>query len=104
MVLVFQALRRYYRLPIGEDALQKIGETYPGTLTAEQAARQQKEVLADPEVKRLLKGRELYEQGVKLKEQKKLDLARKRFEKCVRTCAGTKYAELAAKELAALPE
>jgi molybdopterin-containing oxidoreductase family membrane subunit len=26
MVLVFQALRRYYRLPIGEAALQKIGE------------------------------------------------------------------------------
>jgi Ni/Fe-hydrogenase subunit HybB-like protein len=26
MVLVFQALRRFYRLPIGESALQKIGE------------------------------------------------------------------------------
>jgi molybdopterin-containing oxidoreductase family membrane subunit len=26
MVIVFQALRRYYRLPIGEAALQKIGE------------------------------------------------------------------------------
>jgi hypothetical protein len=85
-------------------ALEKIRATYPGTLTAEQAAKQSKDVLAQDDVKRLLRARDLYQQGMKAKEQGKADLARKRFEACARAGPGTKYAELAAKELAAAPQ
>lgn len=85
------------------DALEKLAETYPGTLTAAAATAKRKELLRDREVSRLLKARELYEKGMAYKDQGKLELARKRLAKCVRMYGKTKYGQLAKKELAALP-
>jgi hypothetical protein len=82
-------------------ALERVMETYPGTLSAAAAERDAKELRDRPEVKRLLKARELYEEGRTLKEKGKPDLARKKFETCVRLYADTKYGELSKQELAA---
>ena len=81
------------------DGLEKIGEAYPGTLTAAAAKGKRAELLDRKEVKRLLKARDLYERGLKYKEKGKLELARKKFAQCVRRCKGTSYAELAQKQL-----
>ena len=84
------------------DALAKVAATYPGTLSAAAAEKDAKELQSRPEVKRLLKAREIYNEGLKLKEKGKPDLARKKFEACARVYADTKYGELARKELEAL--
>jgi len=84
------------------DELERIVTTYPGTLTAAAATARTKELNDQSEVKRLLKARELYEAGLKLRDEKKFEHARKRFEKCARLYPETKYGELAAKEAAAL--
>ncbi|MCK6461643.1 MAG: hypothetical protein L6Q95_17310 [Planctomycetes bacterium] len=85
------------------DALAKVAAKYPGTLSAAAAEKDRKDLEGRPEVKRLLKARELYQEGLKLKEKGKADLARKKFETCVRVYADTKYGELAKKELGAAP-
>jgi len=84
------------------DALQKVAATYPGTLSAAAADKDADDLKARPEVKRILKARELYEQGLEYKEKGRTDLARKRFETCVRLYADTKWGELAAKALGTL--
>jgi outer membrane protein assembly factor BamD (BamD/ComL family) len=50
-------------------------------------------------VRKLLKARELYDEGKRLLEKGKPDHARKRFETCVRLHGDTKYGELAQQEL-----
>ncbi|MGH7162895.1 MAG: tetratricopeptide repeat protein [Planctomycetota bacterium] len=85
------------------DALEKIQQTYPGTLTAAAAAREEKDLRARGEVKRLLQARELYEKGIAFKERDKPEQARKKFEECVRRFAETKYGQLSKKELESLP-
>jgi len=84
------------------DALAKVAATYPGTLSAAAAEKDGKDLEGRPEVKRLLKARDLYQDGLRLKEKGKADLARKKFEACVRVYADTKYGELAKKEIEAL--
>lgn len=58
-----------------------------------------KELKARSDVARLLKARDLYNEGVKLREKGKPDLAKKKFETCARMYADTRYGELAKKEL-----
>ncbi len=81
------------------DALDQIIKGYPGTLTEADARRRKGELGRNPEVKRLTKARDLYEAGMKFMERKRVDLARKRFEKCVRLFDGNKYADLAKVQL-----
>jgi hypothetical protein len=83
------------------DALDKVAKTYPGTLSAAAAEKDARDLESRPEVKRLLKARDLYNDGLRLKEKGKADLARKKFEACVRVYGDTKYGELSAKELEA---
>ncbi|MHC4547686.1 MAG: tetratricopeptide repeat protein [Planctomycetota bacterium] len=85
------------------DALEGLAKKYPGTLSAAAAMTKYSELQSLREVKRLLKARDLYEKGMAFKDRKKLDLARKRFEKCVRLYKETKYGKLAARELETLP-
>jgi hypothetical protein len=85
------------------DWLMKFEETYPGTLSAAAADQKLKELQGERDVKRLLKARDMYEAAMKFKERKRFDLARARFEKCVRIYPNTKYGELSKKELEALP-
>jgi len=85
------------------DFLAKLEKTYPGTLSAAAADQRSKELQGEREVKRLLKARDIYEAALKFKERKRFDLARARFEKCVRIYADTKYGALSKKELEALP-
>ncbi|MFI5402596.1 MAG: tol-pal system YbgF family protein [Planctomycetota bacterium] len=85
------------------DALDKVAATYPGTLSAAAAEKDAKDLKGRTEVARLLKARDLFGEGLKFKEKGKPDLARKKFEACVRVYSDTKYGELAKKELAALP-
>ena len=61
-------------------------------------------MLKDKEVKRVLKARDLYETAMKYLKNGKPDRAKKKFEECVRRGKGTKWAELAEKELSAFPE
>ncbi len=84
------------------DALAKVASTYPGTLSAAAAEKDAKDLQDRPEVKRILKARDLYGEGLRFKEKGKPDLARKKFEACVRVYSDTKYAELSKKELAGL--
>lgn len=84
------------------EALQKVAATYPGTLSAAAADKDADDLKSRPEVKRILKAKELYEKGLEFKEKGKTDLARKRFETCVRLYADTKYGDLAGKELGTL--
>jgi len=81
------------------EELRRIAKTYPGTLTAGAAATQQKELLARPEVKKLLLARELYEKGMELLEGGKNEAAKKKLEECLRRGGGTKWAELASEAL-----
>lgn len=84
------------------DGLERIAATYPGTLTAGAAKTKRAELLERKEVKKLLKAAELYERALQYKKRGKLELARKKFAECVRRGKGTKYAELAQKELDAM--
>lgn len=84
------------------DALAKVAATYPGTLSAAAAEKDAKDLQDRTEVKRILKAREIYNEGLRLKGKGKPDLARKKFEACARVYADTKYGELAKKELEAL--
>lgn len=86
------------------EELQRIERTYPGTLAAGRAEKREKELLGRVEVKRLLLARDLYERGMNFRQNTKLELARKKFEECIRRCEGTKYAALSAEELKTLPE
>ncbi len=81
------------------EELRRIAKAYPGTLTAGAAAAQQKELLARPEVKKLVLARELYEKGMALLEEGKREPARKKLEECLRRGGGTKWADLASQEL-----
>jgi hypothetical protein len=85
------------------DAFRKLAEKYPGTLSAAAAEKDAKDLEKRSDVQRILKARDLYEDGLKLKEKGKADLARKKFETCVRVYADTKYGELSKKELDAAP-
>jgi hypothetical protein len=85
------------------DAVEKVAERYPGTLSAAAAEKDAKDLKARPEVARLLKAKDLYGEGMGLKQKGKVDLARKKFETCVRVYGDTKYGELAKKELEGLP-
>jgi hypothetical protein len=85
------------------EAIEKVAAKYPGTLSAAAAEKDARELKAKPDVARLLKARDLYREGMALKEKGKPDLARKKFEACVRVYADTKYGELSKKELEALP-
>lgn len=85
------------------DALEAIETTYPGTLSAVAAATRRRELHGRREVKRIVKSREIYEKGMVLLKRKKLDAARRQFEKCVRLYGGEKYGDLAKKELEKLP-
>jgi hypothetical protein len=84
------------------EALARVAATYPGTLSAAAAEKDAKDLKSRPEVARILKARDLFQEGLKLKEKGKPDLARKKLEACARVYADTKYGELAKKELAAL--
>jgi len=85
------------------DALDALAKKYPGTLSAAAARGKHRELQSQKDVKRLLKARDLYEKGMVFLDKKKLDLARKRLEKCVRLYKETKYGKLAEKELQTLP-
>ncbi|HEX5136856.1 MAG TPA: hypothetical protein VFY93_07790 [Planctomycetota bacterium] len=86
------------------DALKKVAAKYPGTLSGATAEKGRKDLEARPEVKRILKAKELFEDGTRLKGNGKADLARKKFEACARVYGDTKYGELAKKELDAAPK
>jgi len=86
----------------GLDGIEAVIREFPGTPTAIMAAARRSEVLRSPAVKRLLKAAGLYQRGMKYKEIKKLELARKKFEQLVRRYADTRYGELAQKELDAM--
>jgi hypothetical protein len=81
------------------DALAKVAATYPGTLSAAAAEKDVKDLQGRPEVRKLLKARELYDEGKRLLEKGKPEHARKRFETCVRLHGDTKYGELAKQEM-----
>jgi len=81
------------------DALAKIGEDFPGTLTAAAAAAKRTEILGMREVKRLLQARDLYEAGMRFEALKKIEQAAKKFADCARRFPETKYGELAKAEL-----
>ncbi|MHC4957792.1 MAG: hypothetical protein ACYTGN_05400 [Planctomycetota bacterium] len=83
-------------------ALDKLAKTYHGTLTAAAAEKQHKDLLKKPEVKKLLKGQQLYAKGIEYRTKGKLELAKKKFAECIRKAPGTKFADLAQKELDAL--
>ena len=85
------------------DALEKVASRYPGTLSAAAAEKDVKDLKGRQEVARLLKARDLYGEGMGLKQKGKTDLARKKFEACVRVYGDTKYGELSKKELDGLP-
>jgi len=85
------------------DALGKVAAKYPGTISAATAEKDRKDLEGRPEVRRILKARELYEDGLKLKAKGKADLAQRKFEACARVYGDTKYGELAKKELDAAP-
>jgi hypothetical protein len=84
------------------DALDKIAKTYHGTMTAAAAAKQHKDLMNHPEVKKLVKGMQLYAKGVEYRDKGKTELAKKKFAECIRKAPGTKFADLAQKELDAL--
>lgn len=85
-----------------EDAihrLEQLEKTYPGTLTASAAATKRKEILKLPAVKKLLKAARYYRKGLEFKRKGKADLAKRKFGQALRAGRGTRYAELAQKEL-----
>ena len=84
------------------DGLVAIRTKYPGTRTAAAAGKAEQELRKSRAVKRLLKAKATYEKAMQYKAKGKTDLARKKLAQCVRQGAGTKYADLAEKELAAL--
>jgi len=86
------------------DALGKVAKDYPGTLAGAEAEREERALESRSDVKRLLRARDLYETGLKYLEDKRVDLARKRFIQCIRRYDGTKYAELAKQQLARIAE
>jgi hypothetical protein len=90
------------RLFLWEDALgrlEKIQKSYAGLPSALRAATRAKELLKNKDVKRVLKARDIYNAGMRYKKDGRTEKAEKKFAECVRKCKGTKYAQLAEKEL-----
>ena len=98
-----QALAAEQRWEEALDTLAKMRESFPGTMAAQAAEMENRNLRGYKEVKRLLKAGELYHAGMAFKDRNKPDIARKRFEKCVRLYPETKYGKLAAEELESLP-
>jgi len=84
------------------DALEALAKDYKGLPTADKADERRKELGNDPEVRDLLKARDLYEAGLKFLERKRADLARKKFEEVIRRFPDTPWAARAAEQLAAM--
>jgi len=98
-----QALAAEQKWEEALDALAKMRETFPGTMAVQAAEMEDRNLRGYKEVKRLLKAGELYHAGLAFRDRNKPEVARKRFEKCVRLYPETKYGKLAAEELKTLP-
>jgi len=92
------------RLFMWEDALErlkKIQKGYAGLPSSLRAATRTRELLKLKDVKLVLKAHKLYEAGMKYKKDGRDEKAQKKFAECVRRGKGTKYAQMAEKELLA---
>ena len=81
------------------DRLAALQKTYAGLPVAKAAKDRDKKLRKEKDVKIRLKARDLYQQGMKLKKAGKTDRAIKKFAECVRRAPGTRWAQLAEKEL-----
>ncbi len=98
-----QALAAEQKWEEALEALAKMRESFPRTMAAQAAEMEDRNLRGYKAVKRLLKSGDLYHAGLDFKDRNRPDLARKRFEKCVRLYPETKYGKLAAEELRSLP-